>query len=591
MAIVYSSPVLAEESDVIDLSSPKAALEGFFESSDELIEHWRNETLDSQAGMKAYFQSAKVLDLSLVPNRSRQVVVMERIILLREILDRITGLDISALPDAQMVTENEISHWRVANTDLVLVKQTEGDLKGLFLFSETSVQKLSYWYHFIHNLPYVVSDRENYYDEFLVSPGPLLSRDFILSLDEKYHRIALSLPVWQWIALGLMALVSWGFLRFVSYIATSWNAWKAQTTERIGWRIGHIIALMSAALWLLLLRTIIDDGIWLSGVVYQTLAILFLIVQFVLIGWLVMALINHAALLFAHRKSTTEHIDTSLITVLARIFGVIVVILIGLYGIEFMGYSISPLLAGLGVGGLALALAVRPLLENVINGLTLYADGGIKTGDLCRYGDNLGVIENIGLRSTRIRTLERSVITIPNSELANIEIDNLDRRDKRRMDHTLMLRPELSMGQLKVLLVNLRRIFLQHPKVEEEPVRVRFLGVGSYALEIGIVIYIRSKVHDEFLSIQEELLFAVLEQVDLVGAKLAYANQRQSAGDVEAIEQDKKEKADETVAQWVEAENYPFPDFSYEYKYEIKDSSIYPHRSASIRKDATNTLG
>lgn len=141
--------------------------------------------------------------------------------------------------------------------------------------------------------------------------------------------------------------------------------------------------------------------------------------------------------------------------------------------------SISPILAGLGVGGLAVALAIRPVLENVINGLTLYADGGIKIGELCRYGDNLGTIESIGLRSTRIRTLERSLITIPNSEFANMEVDNLERRDKRRMEHVFRFRSELSQDQLRLLLVNVRRVLLQHPMLDEDPVRVRFMGVGN----------------------------------------------------------------------------------------------------------------
>lgn len=190
---------------------------------------------------------------------------------------------------------------------------------------------------------------------------------------------------------------------------------------------------------------------------------------------------------------------------------------------------------------MAVALAIRPVLENVINGLTLYADGGIKIGELCRYGDNLGTIESIGLRSTRIRTLERSLITIPNSEFANMEIDNLERRDKRRMSHRLRLRPELTQDQLKLLVVGIRRLLLQHPKLDEDPVRARFVGVGEFAIHIDILAYIICKDHEEFLAVQEDVMFSVMQQVEAVGAQLAFSNQYQLAQALNPIDDELKE--------------------------------------------------
>ena len=232
---------------------------------------------------------------------------------------------------------------------------------------------------------------------------------------------------------------------------------------------------------------------------------------------------------------------------------------------------------------MAVALAIRPVLENVINGLTLYADGGIKIGELCRYGDNLGTIESIGLRSTRIRTLERSLITIPNSEFANMEIDNLERRDKRRMSHRLRLRSELTQDQLKLLVVGIRRLLLQHPRLDEDPVRARFVGVGEFAIHIDILAYIICKDHEEFLAVQEDVMFSVMQQVEAVGAQLAFSNQYQLTQALNPIDDELKEKATETVNQWLDNNNYPFPDFSYEFKDGIKDSIMYPAKSSAVR--------
>ncbi|WP_238322105.1 mechanosensitive ion channel family protein [Vibrio mexicanus] len=366
-------------------------------------------------------------------------------------------------------------------------------------------------------------------------------------------------------------------------LGDKWNQkWESRS---INWHAGRLISLVSIVIILLVTRKVIDDGIWITGGVYQLLATTFLIAQFFFLSWLIMATFNYFAKIYAYKKHNGKHVDSSLITVLARIFGGLTIAILGIYVVEYMGFSISPILAGIGVGGLAVALAIRPVLEHVINGLTLYADGGIKIGELCRYGDKLGTIESIGLRSTRIRTLERSLITIPNSEFANMEIDNLERRDKRRMEHVLRVRPEATQDQIRLLLVNIRRLLLQHPKLEEDPVRVRLLGVGEYAIHIGMMVYIRCRDNEEFLSIQEDVLFLVMQQINTVGTQFAFSNQYQFAGKLAAIDEETKSRAAETVKAWHEANNYPFPDFSFEYKYEIKDTILYPAKTSAQRLD------
>lgn len=567
-----------------DTSSPKNTLESFLLASDVLIEQWRKEEFNSDIANHAYGQLVRTLDLSLIPNRSRKVVVMERVLLLREVLDR---FDEALLWSAPELTpeQTELTHWRFSGTDLTIIKLDEGERQGQYVFSATSIQKLPGLYRTMRVLPYREPDRELSYHEFLLSPGPLLPRSIIQTLPDSFSEMYGPLPVWQWTALILVFIACRALIGVSFGLGVRWDTHFEH--KGIRWKTGKIIALIGIVLLLFAARKVIDDGIWVTGGVYQFLTSVFILGQFFFMSWLIMALFNYFAMVYAFNKHNGEHVDSSLITVLARIFGGLTIVVVGIYVIEFMGYSISPILTGLGVGGLAVALAVRPVLENVINGLTLYADGGIKIGELCKYGGNLGTIESIGLRSTRIRTLERSLITIPNSEFANMEIDNLERRDKRRMEHTLRIRSELSQDQLKLLLVNLRRALLRHPMLEEEPVRVRLAGVGEFAIHVSVLAYIRCRSHEEFTAIQEDVLFMVMEQIDSVGAQLAFSNQYQFVGSLEAIDGSLKEKAANTIRMWHEANNYPFPDFSYEYKYEIKDSLIYPSRTSSIRLDAS----
>ncbi|MCG9633270.1 mechanosensitive ion channel domain-containing protein [Vibrio sp. Isolate30] len=585
LTISSSLAVSSTTLELSDTSSPNKTLASFMRDSSVVIEHWQQETLHTKEAQYAYSQVQRTMDLSMVPNRSRTVVVMEKIILLRELLDRIDQATHELAPNVIQVKEKGIEHWRFGNTEIVISRQAEGERSDQFLFSSSTIQSLSRWYRTMSALPYDAENRSDYYQEFLISPGPLFSKQFILSLPQPFNELHGPLPMWQWFALAGI-LVACRILMKISFIlGERWNLrWESRGLK---WQAGRLFSLVGVVNLLLLARWIIDDGVWISGGVYQLFTTSFLLAQFFFVSWLIMAIFNYFADIYAFKKHNGKHVDSSLITVLARIFGGLTIVILGIYVIEFMGFSISPILAGLGVGGLAVALAIRPILENVINGLTLYADGGVKLGEFCRYGDKLGTIESIGLRSTRVRTLERSLITIPNSEFANMEIDNLERRDKRRMDHIIRLRSETSLDQLRVLIVNIRRLLLQHPMIEEEPVRVRLMGVGEYSININMMAYISCRDHEEFMAVQEDILFSMLTQVDSVGAKIAHSTQYQLFDKVSTDNQEQKRKAEQVVAQWHEEQAFPFPDFSYEYKYEIKDTVMYPATTSAVRQSGS----
>ncbi|WP_299805019.1 mechanosensitive ion channel domain-containing protein [uncultured Shewanella sp.] len=586
MSLLNAAATAGTPLTLADTSSPQSTLASFMAASDVVIEHWQQEKLHSPEAAHAYSQAIRTMDLSLVPNRSRKVVVMERIILLREIIDRLdVEIHLNA-PDLEQVRNHSLAHWRLSNTEIVLSKQTLGDNAEQFLFSSHTIQSLPRWYRTMSAVNHQVEARSDYYQEFLISPGPLFSKALIQSLPQALKQLHGSLPLWQWLALFSLVLLCTTLIKLCFVLGSHWNCYWQHRGVKL--RLGQVISLVGAVVVLFIARAIVDDGIWITGSVYQFFSTSFLFVQFFLVSWLIMAIFNYFANIYVFKKYQGKHVDSSLITVLARIFAGLIIIVLAVYVVEFMGFSISPILTGLGVGGLAVALAIRPVLENVINGLTLYADGGVKLGEFCRYGDNWGTIESIGLRSTRIRTLERSLITIPNSEFANMEIDNLERRDKRRLDHLLRLRPEATREQLRVLIVHLRRLLLQHPMVEEEPVRVRLTGIGEYAININMMAYIRCRDHEEFLAVQEDIIFSALQHVEQVGVSIAHSTQYQFVDKDNNDNIEQKIKAAQVVKKWNDDQAFPFPDFSYEYKYEIKDSVMYPAKTAAVHRNSTN---
>lgn len=582
LLLVSNVTIANDNFNLANTSSPRNTLESFVLHSEIVIDYWKKEQLNMPEAQHAYTQVMRTLDLSLVPNRTRTVVIMERIILLREVLDRIDSSIHENPPNFKQVNKTDLQQWRFANTDIVIAKQLHGDKADQFLFSAATIQNLSRWYRTLALLPYNTDERSDDYQDFLRSPGPLFSKTFIASFPPYMNQLHGPLPLWQWCALLSILLICYFLIKASFLGGEHWN--NRWVDKGVKWRAGYIFSHIGVVGILLLARKVIDDGVWLTGSVYQVFTTLFISAQFLFLSLLIMSIFNYLADIYAFKKHNGKQIDSSLITVLARIFGILTIAILGIYVISYMGFSISPIIAGFGVSGLAIALAIRPLLENVINGLTLYADGGIKIGELCRYGKNLGTIESIGLRSTRIRTLERSLITVPNSEFANIEIDNLERRDKRRMEHILRLRSETTPEQLRVVIVNVRRVLLRHPMIEAEPVRVRLMGVGEYSININVMAYICCRDQEEFMAVQEDLLFAIIDQVGIVGAKIAHSTQYQLVDKADMPTNEQKAEALKSVEKWHEDQNFPFPDFNAEYKYEIKDTIIYPASSSAVRR-------
>src|SRR5579885_28810 len=185
------------------------------------------------------------------------------------------------------------------------------------------------------------------------------------------------------------------------------------------------------------------------------------------------------------------------------------------------GYRIDAILAGLGVGGLAVALAAQKTIENLFGGISVISDRPDKDGDVCKFGDHTGTVLHIGLRSTRIQTADRTIISIPNSQFSSMPLENVSRRDKFLFHPVLNLRRDTTSEQLLKVLSGIGAILKGNEKVETGEIPVRFIGVGPYSLDVEVVAYVRTVNGDEFLALQQELLLRMLRAVEEAGTALA----------------------------------------------------------------------
>jgi MscS family membrane protein len=189
------------------------------------------------------------------------------------------------------------------------------------------------------------------------------------------------------------------------------------------------------------------------------------------------------------------------------------------------GYNTTTLLAGLGIGGVALALAAQKTIENLFGSVSVISDRPVSVGDFCKFGDRVGTVEDIGLRSTRIRTLDRTLVTVPNGSFSAMTLENFDRRDKMLFHVTLNLKRDTTPDQVRTLLQSITKLLKDHPKVETGGLPVRFVGIGAYSLDIEIFAYIRTLDGDEFMTIQQDLFLSIMDAVESAGTALALPTQ------------------------------------------------------------------
>jgi MscS family membrane protein len=259
-----------------------------------------------------------------------------------------------------------------------------------------------------------------------------------------------------------------------------------------------------------------------------------------------------AEAIIASPRIATESIDAHLIRVTARMLGILGGMSLIAVGADRIGVPVYGIVAGLGVGGLAIALAAQPSIENLLGGLSLFADKPVRVGDLCRYGDALGTVEAIGIRSARIRGLDRTLTTIPNAALARMPITNFTQRDSILIRDIVGLRYETTPEQLRYVLVKLRELLSGHPRVHPERARVQLVGLGGSSLDIELFAYVTTNAWDEFLGIREEILLRVMDIVEQGGTSFAFPSQTLYFGRDHGLDERKARAAEASVRVWRE---------------------------------------
>ncbi len=244
------------------------------------------------------------------------------------------------------------------------------------------------------------------------------------------------------------------------------------------------------------------------------------------IAWFCYNLVGLVEGWMSHWAGRTESVlDDQLIPFIRKTLRVFIVFLATLMLVQNLGYSISGLLASLGLGGLAVALAAKDSLSNIFGSIMILLDRPFVIGDWVKAGDMEGTVEEVGFRSTRIRTFAKTLITVPNSKLMNMSIDNFSLMPKRRIKLTVGVTYDTSSTQMRQAVAAIKQLLREHPAIDQEFFLVNFTDFGASSLDIMVYCFTTSTVWSEYLEAREDVSLRIMDALEQLGLEIAFPSQ------------------------------------------------------------------
>ena len=527
-------------------------------------------------------RAERTLDLSRVAPAQIKRVRFEVGIQLNEVLDRIELPLEADIPNTASVEAEGLTSWRIPHTEVDIVQVREGPRKGEFLFSADTLARADEFYARVKDVPKRpgATTPVDVYQLYLGGYGGLLPTWVVTAIPAWAKSTVFGQGIWKW--LGLVAYLI--MVLILCVLAIRARPELGGTDSTVANTIRRLLLPAVVILAALGLDVLLGSFLHFTGVAGQALEVVgriaFLFAGIYILHLFVEWLANAS---IAGMRTRSSSIDTQLIRLALRILFWVAMLAVVMFMAEEIGLPVAAVAASIGVGGLAVALAAQSTLENLVAGLTILGDRPVRIGDYCRVGETAGTIEEIGLRSTRLRTLDRTLVTIPNSDVAKQRLENYTRRDHILLKPVLGLRYETTAEQLRFMLGRLRELFHAHPMVVKDGARVRFVGFGAFSLDLEVFVYIRTNQYPTFLAVREDILLRVIDIVEAAGTGFAFPSQTTYLARDGGLDSARTEAAEAAVAEWRAAGDLPFPELESARRSATKDSLDYPPDGSAER--------
>ena len=555
---------------VPDMSSPRATLQGFLETTDDLYGGWADlltrywdsgelyPTASQRKSQADLFRKApigiRVLDLSEIPPVEAGIVGQKRMLQLREILDRITLPPMDEVPDAAMMAGQTVKRWRLPDTEIDFVQVQQGPRAGEYLVSPATVERLPEFYERVKNLPPREGATRSLLEAFLrfspasgqtiydILSGSPLGLSYIIPLRwvlnwPDWTRISISgVTIWQWIGLGIGAVIALLMIAGSRRIAARLPRGTADAPARRWDALPlPITILLISGVMSPLLNALLRVG----GTQRLTIIVMETLGFYLSCAWLALvcsALVGETIVGAEHLA--IRSLDGQLIRLGSRLFGAAIAVGCLVQGADQLGFPAYSVLAGLGVGGLAVALAAKDSLANLLGSLMIMFEKPFRVGHYIRLGGSEGTVEDVGFRSTRIRTPDNSLISIPNDAVINTKVENLSLRVRRRQRFVIGVIYTTPRTALLSFVAGIRQLVTEHELVDPIDVQVRFNAFAESSLDILVSFHLAVKDSPSELRGREEILLAIMELAERLDVAFAFPTRTlivEQASPVEAV--------------------------------------------------------
>lgn len=533
----------------VDTSSPRATLRGFIDfmnesyamgaglmqgylaSTELYLEPSQLRTVYGSLGRLA--SAERAMDLSGLPPAMVRESSRRLAIQLKEVLDRIELPPIESVPDAKAMATAEFKRWTIPDTEIQIARVENGDRAGEYLFAPDTLERLPDFYAKVKDLPYKPGASVGWFDLSSYSPTGLaialhriIPPRWVLDTPDWTRATILDQPLWRWFSFAAVIGLGLSFVLLCFRISRYWAGREGST--------GPWAALLRPASLVFVTPVaafILAEVLRISGAVYEAVTLSLWTVFFLALTWCVWvaggAIAESVIVLEKLRESS---IDSQLIRLVLRLVTTVVAIAILVAGADRIGLPAYSVLAGLGVGGLAVALAAQQTLANLLGSLIIMFEKPFGVGHWIKVNDLEGVVEDVGFRSTRIRTFYDSLVTVPSSQLVNSTIDNLELREHREVKTVLNLTYDTPAEKIESFAAGIRQLLAARPDVRKDNIQVAFNDFGPHSLDIWLKFLLKAPTRLEELARRQEILLDILRFAEAREVSFAFPTQTLHVG-------------------------------------------------------------
>ncbi len=390
--------------------------------------------------IELFARGTYLIDVSDLPKADRFTRAHVAICQLSEVLDRIPLPPIEQVPDADAAKTQNLDYWRIPGTGIALSRIKEGPRKDEWIFSKETIDELDRLYHKLRKKPYrndanvgASTPDGGLLNSYIQFTGPLLPSNFDLWMPANLRVVFFGEPLWKYLGTLITLLVISLFAYLVLRLKRRFMHGNRLRSHPVLEAMCHLIMPVTIAILLLLVSAFITFEIRLRMTPLTVTNDILLTLFYFVVFWAVVCLGNLiGTLIIAHESISSTGLDASLVKLATRVSSYLLGFWILVEGVQRLGLSLVPLIAGVSIGGLAFAMAARPTLGNMLAGILIFADRPFKVGDRVMLGAHNGTVEDIGLHSTRIRTLEGHLASVPNEYVCSNDVINIARRPSIR---------------------------------------------------------------------------------------------------------------------------------------------------------------